>query len=103
MTLPRKVVDSLADGADVIAAALTGAKFAGVEKLLKKVAKSDKRAEFVAKALPALAAAIKVAGPKLKEMNEQARAQNHYLRAMLTQFKLDLEQGVSDHVIRTQK
>ena len=103
MTLPRKVVDSLADGADVIAAALTGAKFAGVEKLLRKVAKSDKRAEFVAKALPALAAAIKVAGPKLKEMNEQARAQNHYLRAMLTQFKLDLERGVSDHVIRTQK
>lgn len=83
MTLPRKVVDSLADGADVIAAALTGAKFAGVEKLLKKVAKSDKRAEFVAKPLPALAAAIKVAGPKLQAMNEQARAQNHYLRAML--------------------
>jgi hypothetical protein len=103
MTIPRKVVDSLADGADVIAAALTGAKFASVEKLLKKVAKSDKRAEFVAKALPALAAAIKVAGPKLKEMNQQARAQHNHLRAMLTQFKLDLEHGVADKVIRTQK
>lgn len=103
MTIPRKVVDSLADGADVIAAALTGAKFAGVEKLLKKVAKSEKRAELVVKALPALAAAIKVAGPRLKEMNEQARAQHNYLRAMLTQFKLDLEQGISDKVIRTQK
>lgn len=103
MTLPRKVVDSLADGADVIAAALTGAKFAGVEKLLKKVSKADKRAEFVAKALPALAAAIKVAGPKLKEMNEHARSQKHYLRAMLTQFKLDLEQGVAEKVFRAQK
>jgi hypothetical protein len=103
LAIPRKVVDSLADGADVIAAALTGAKYAGVEKLLRKVAKSDKRAEFVAKALPTLAAAIKMAGPKLKEMNEQARAQHNHLRAMLTQFKLDLEQGVADKVIRTQK
>lgn len=40
MTIPRQVVDSLADGADVIAAALTGAKFATVEKLLTKLAKA---------------------------------------------------------------
>ncbi len=103
MTIPRQVVDSLADGADVIAAALTGDTFTHIEKLLKKFAKTEKRAEFVAKALPALAEAIKVAGPKLKEMNEQARAHNQHLRAMLTQFKLDLEHGVSDKVIRTQK
>lgn len=103
MTIPRKVLDSLADGADVIAAALTGAKFVGVEKLLKKVAKGDKRAAFVAKALPALAAAVKIAGPKLKEINEHARSQNHHLRAMLTQFKIDLDQAVEDHVLRTQK
>lgn len=103
MTLPRKVVDSLADGADVIAAVLTGAKFAGVEKFLRKVAKSNKQAELVTKALPALAAAIKVAGPKLKEMNEHARSEHQYLRAMLTQFKLDLEQGVAEKVLRTQK
>lgn len=103
LTIPRKVVDSLADGADVIAAALTGAKFAGVEKLLKKVAKNEKRAVFVAKALPALAAAVKMAGPRLREMNEQARAQHNHLRAMLTQFKLDLEQGRTDKVLRTQK
>lgn len=103
MTIPRKVLDSLADGADVIAAALTGAKFVGVEKLLKKVAKTNKQAALVAKALPALAAAIKVAGPKLKEMNELARAQNQHLRAMLTQFKIDLDEAVEDKVIRTQK
>ncbi|MCD9153133.1 TRAFAC clade GTPase domain-containing protein [Aeromicrobium duanguangcaii] len=103
MTIPRKVVDSLADGADVIAAALTGAKFSGIEKLLKKVAKSDKRAEFLVNALPVLAAAVRAAGPKLKKMNEDARTQQNHLRAMLTQFKLDLEQGLSDKVIRTQK
>lgn len=103
MTIPRQVVDSLADGADVIAAALTGAKFAGVEKLLKKFAKTDKRAQFVAKALPVLTGAIKIAGPKLREMNEEARAQRDHLRAMLTQFKIDLEQGRADKVIRTQR
>lgn len=103
MTLPRKVIDSLADGADVIAAALTGAKFAGLEKWLRKVAKSNKQAEIVAKTLPTLAAAIKITGPKLKEMNERARSEHQYLRAMLTQFKIDLDQGVAERVLRTQK
>src|SRR3954452_13858380 len=37
MELPRKVVDSLADGADVLAATLTGAKFVAVEQFLSKV------------------------------------------------------------------
>lgn len=36
-------------------------------------------------------------------MNELARAQNHHLRAMLTQFKIDLDQAVNDKVLRTQK
>jgi len=103
MELPRRVVDSLADGADVLAAALTGAKFTAVEQLLSKVTKSNKALKLATKALPVLVEAVKVTGPKLKEMNEQARARHNYLRAMLTQFKLDLEQGVSDKVIRTQK
>lgn len=36
-------------------------------------------------------------------MNEHARSEHQYLRAMLTQFKIDLEQGVADKVLRTQK
>lgn len=103
MTIPRKVLDSMADGADVIAAALTGAKFVGIERFLKKVAKTNKQAALVVKVLPALAAAIKVAGPRLKETNEHARAQQQYLRVMLTQFKIDLEQAVDDMVLRVQK
>lgn len=103
MTVPRQVLDSLADGAEVIAAALTGAKFAGVEKLLARVSRSSRQTQFVAKALPFLAAAVKVAGPRLREMNAQARAQHDHLRATLTQFKIDLETGESGRVIRTQK
>ncbi|MEH6380608.1 MAG: ATP/GTP-binding protein [Dietzia cercidiphylli] len=101
--IPRKVVDSLADGADVIAAALTGAKFAGVEKLLRTLTKSNKGAALATAALPYLAAAVQAAGPKLKEMNEQARTQQNHLRATLTQFKIDLEQGISDRKLWTRK
>ncbi|MBD0862612.1 ATP/GTP-binding protein [Gordonia sp. zg691] len=97
--IPRKVLDSLADGAELLAVGLAGGKFAPVEKFLAKMPKAGK----MVKALPILAAAVELAGPKLKEMNEQARAQHDYLRATLTQFKRDLEQGVNDKVIRNPK
>ncbi|SDE25388.1 TRAFAC clade GTPase domain-containing protein [Rhodococcus tukisamuensis] len=103
MELPRKVVDSLADGADVIAAAFTGESFAVIEKFLRKIAKSNVKTEFMVKALPVLVSAITVVGPKLKEMNAEARAKHQYLRAMLTQFKIDLDQAVTENVLRKQK
>ncbi|WP_336879950.1 TRAFAC clade GTPase domain-containing protein [Rhodococcus globerulus] len=104
MELPWKVADTLADGADVIAAALVGVKFTGFEKLVRMVTKNNQKAEFLAKTLPAvLAAAITIVGPKLKEMNEDARAKHLYLRAMLTQFKIDLDQAVTENVLRKQK
>lgn len=101
MELPRNVAEALADGADVIAAALTGETFAGIEKLLRKV--TNGKAEFMVKALPVLVAALKVVGPKLRDMNADARAKHQYLRAMLTQFKIDLDQAVTDNVLRKQK
>ncbi|SFA50165.1 hypothetical protein SAMN05444374_1064 [Rhodococcoides kroppenstedtii] len=91
-----RVLKSLADGAELLAAGLAGGKFAPIEKLLARMPKVDK-------ALPILTTAAQLAGPKLKEMHEQARAQNDYLRATLTQFKSDLEQGVDDKVIRNPK
>lgn len=101
--IPLKVLDSLADGAELLAAGLTDGKFAPVEKFLARMAKGSKAGKVAVKALPILASAVQLAGPKLKEMNEQARAQHDYLRATLTQFKLDLEQGVHDKVIRNPK
>ncbi|BCN58326.1 TRAFAC clade GTPase domain-containing protein [Prescottella equi] len=103
MELPRRVADKLADGADVIAAALIGENFAVIEKLLWAFAKKNPKAAILVKALPMLGDAIKVVGPKLKEMNEEARAKHQYLRAMLTQFKIDLDQAVTDNVLRKQK
>ncbi|MGX1766828.1 TRAFAC clade GTPase domain-containing protein [Dietzia sp. NPDC055343] len=96
--IPLKVVDKLADGADVIAAALLGLKFKTVEKLFKNVAKTNKAVGVFIHLTPILAAAVAAAGPKLKEVNTEARAKQDHLRAMLTQFKLDLEQSVTDNV-----
>ncbi|OZE81113.1 ATP/GTP-binding protein [Rhodococcus sp. 15-649-2-2] len=101
--IPGKVLDSLADGAEWLAAGLTGEKFALLEKFLSKMPKGGKGALVAKFALPILAEAVQLVGPKLKEMNEQARAQHDYLRATLTQFKLDLEQGVNGKVIRNPK
>jgi hypothetical protein len=101
--IPRKVLDSLADGAELLAAGLAGGKFAPVEKLLAKMPNAGQAAVIAKKGLPILAEAVRLAGPKLKEMNEQARVQHDYLRATLTQMRLDLEQGIADKVIRTPK
>lgn len=103
MAIPAKVLDSLADGAELLAAGLAGGKFAPVERLLTKVARGNVGVAIAGKALPVLVEAVRLAGPKLKELNEQARAQHDYLRATLTQFKLDLEQAEADKVLRTPK
>lgn len=100
MDIPRRVLDSLADGAELLAAGLAGGKFAAVERLLTKLPKGGKAA---AVALPILTEAVRLTGPRLREINEQARTQHDYLRAALTQFKRDLEDGVTTKVIRTPK
>lgn len=102
MELPRQVLDSFADGADVLADALNGVAIGGMQRLVKGVA-GIRLAKLMDGVVPALAAAVAVAGPKLRAANEQARARQDHLRAMLTQFKLDLEHGRSDKVIRTLK
>ena len=99
-SIPFKVLESLADGAELLAAGLAGKKFGPIEKMLAKAGTAGKVAAL---ALPILTEAVKLVGPKLKEMNEQARSQHDYLRATLTQFRLDLERGVNDKVIRNPK
>jgi hypothetical protein len=51
------------------------------------------------KAIPALVAAVKMAGPQVKQINARAREDHDYLTATLTQFKLDLEQGTTDRLL----
>jgi hypothetical protein len=66
-------------------------------KVLSKLPKGGRVAS--AAAVPVFLAAADAAGPKLKELNVQARANLDYLTATLTQFKLDLDQGVKDRLL----
>jgi hypothetical protein len=97
MEIPRKVVDTLADRADTLAAFLVGGKLAGLNKLVSKLPKVGPLAYKAA--LPAMVEAVKLAGPQIKRINAQAREDHDYLTATLTQFKLDLERGVSERLL----
>ena len=97
LEIPRKVLDAMADGAEDIAAALKGPLGIGLVKVLSKLPKGGRVAS--AAAVPVFLAAADAAGPKLKELNVQARANLDYLTATLTQFKLDLDQGVKDRLL----
>ena len=102
MEIPRKVLDSLADGAETLAKVLVGGKLIGVDKLVGKIPKVGPLASKVA--IPALIAASKMGGAQLRQMNAKAREDHDYLTATLTQFKLDLDQGVADRLlIRSRK
>lgn len=102
MEIPRKVLDTLADGAETLAKVLVGGKFIGVDKLVRKIPRVGPLASKVA--IPALIAASKVGGEQLRQMNAKAREDHDYLTATLTQFKLDLDRGVADKLlIRSRK
>lgn len=102
MEIPRRVLDSLADGAEKLAVALAGAKGLGLSKLIAKLPKGGPVAKKVA--IPALIAAAEMAGPQLRKLNAQAREDHDYLTATLTQFKLDLDRGVSEgRLIRSRR
>jgi hypothetical protein len=93
--IPRKWLDHLAHNTDALAAALIGAqRFAG---FLNKVPKVGPLLARVA--LPALAAAVKLSESKIKEMNAEARKNRDFLTATLTQFRLQLDQGVKDSLL----
>lgn len=94
MNIPRKVLESLADGAETIAAGLVAGGF--LTKVVKKVPRVGKLSTA---ASPALVAAARLAGDALKDANEQARANRDVLAATLTQFKLDLERGVDERML----
>lgn len=95
LSIPQKILDKLADGADVIATAFTDESLPLVAELLRKFT-DRKHARAVSLGLPILKTFVQAAGPKLRLMNEKARAENDHLRATLTQFKIDLEDGITD-------
>ena len=63
------------------------------------MAKLPKVGPLVRAALPALIAAVKMSGPQIRKINEQARENHDYLTATLTQFRLELDQGEADGLL----
>lgn len=91
--LPAKAIDHIADNADDFAEILVKPT---VVALLAKVPKVGK---YLSIAAPALAAALRNGMPKIKELNERAKASHDNLTAVMSQFQLDLDQGVADDLL----
>jgi hypothetical protein len=87
--LPGKVAENLVKGFGPLADVLTG-RFGKLPGPLGKVLKV---------AAPALRAVSEVAGDKLRELNAEALAKHDYLKATLTQFKMDLDKGEEDQIL----
>jgi hypothetical protein len=91
--IPLKVLGGLVDHADALAALLAGP---GIAKFLAKVPKVGPVLAPIA--VPALAQAVKLGHSKLAEVHAQALADQDFLTAVVTQFRLDLDHGVEDRL-----
>jgi uncharacterized membrane protein YebE (DUF533 family) len=92
--LGTKVLAELLGGAGALAAAMLGkGKGAG---LVGKLAK-------LAVVTAAMKAAVQLAGDKLKEKHDEARANHNDMAAVLTGFRLDLEKGEEERVLLLSK
>lgn len=94
MQLPMQVLDTMADNAESLASVLAGKKGTMVGKVLSKLPQVGPVAGKVA--IPALNAAVRMAGSELRKINAQAKANHDHLAATVTQFSLDLDQGEAD-------
>jgi hypothetical protein len=95
MTIPRQVLDTVADNADALAEVMIRA----TPVVYKLVAKLPKVGLLVRAAYPVLIAAVKLSEEQIRKINEQARENHDYLTATLTQFRLDLDQGEADGLL----
>ncbi len=93
--IPGKFLADLAGNAATLAAALVGTKV--VATLLSKVPVVGPYLAPIA--LPTLVEAAKLGEVKIKEINRKAQEGHDYLTATLTQFRLQLDQGVRDNLL----
>jgi len=95
--IPLKVLGRLVDHANALAAVFNSAGAKVAVKFLAKVPKVGPL--LVAVAIPALKKAVKLSTSKLEEIHAQALDDRDYLTATLAKFRLDLDQGVEDHLL----
>lgn len=91
--VPRRLLNDLVDNADVLAPLLAGTT--------PHLARLPKVGPYVARWLPVALTAVTKGGPKVKEMNERALAEGDHLTAVVTGFRLTLDEGVRTSLIVT--
>ncbi len=94
--IPLKVLGGLVDHADALAALLTGSGAAAAARYLAKIPRVGPILAPIT--VPALAAAVKLGKSKLAEVHARALADQDFLTAVVTQFRLDLDHGVEDRL-----
>lgn len=95
--VPLKMLGGLAGRADDIAKVLTATVAPLLAKLVAKIPQVG--IVLAPAAVPMISAAVSISTDKLKELHAQALADRDYLTASITQFRLDLERGVTDRIL----
>jgi hypothetical protein len=97
--IPAKVAAELLDGAGVMAVALIGKtkKLAPLMDLLESWGIGGKEVDA------AMKTAAKISGEQLRKMNSDALAKRDHLVAVMTRFRLDLEDGEANRVLLRSK
>lgn len=96
MEISRKVLDTIADGGNTLAIVLVGGRVA-IERGVARIPIVGPLVSGAAVSI--LVRAIEMTQAELKQRNNQAREDHGYLTATLTQFKLDLDQGVEGKLL----
>ncbi|MFE5290840.1 ATP/GTP-binding protein [Isoptericola sp. NPDC056618] len=91
--IPRRLLDVFADNAEAIALVLVNAK-----AVQGAIGRLPKVGPLLALILPVLVQAANLNKVKIEEVNAAARAKHETLTAVLSQFRLDLQQGEDDGI-----
>lgn len=92
--IAAKVAEELLGGAGALAAAIGKVKLPGPYGRLLAL---------LGRGLAAISAASKLSGDQLTKMNSEALAKRDYMAAVLTRFRLDLDDGEEKRVLLTSK
>ena len=95
--VPLKMLGGLVSRTDEFAQVLTVTVAPFLAKLVTKVPKVGKA--LAPLTVPAVTFAVKLGSDKLEQLHAQAIAGKDYLGATVTQFRLDLDRGVTERVL----
>ncbi|MDQ2755224.1 MAG: ATP/GTP-binding protein [Actinomycetota bacterium] len=97
MEIPRRVLDTVAHGAELLAATLGDKGHLRIDKVLNRLPGVGPVAAKLA--APLIVSTVNVGAQQLRQANARARADHDFLTATVTQLSLDLMRGIDDHLL----